>query len=344
VPDGARLTTGHFLGDGVWSIQADDLDDLGIHPSPGRNRNCRISIRLRRIDKDMGDAFGIGAIYVEVDGDTEQAWVDGTEGAISPHPEEPDLEAALADFEPETEPGPEPDPKPEPEPEPEPFVAAEPAPPADAEQAEDAPDKPARRVVRISRAPAKPEPTAQATIERRVVLARAAPPADAAQPVNPFVDDAPASASAPPAEPAEDDVAALLDPWPEDEPAAASPPAPLPPPAPDLTFAPAPDPGPAFMPAPEPAFAPVPEPEPAFLPELEPVPAEPVRVVENGIVSVCVQAGLRINKFGKTGRPEDVVSVRGRGAVTPRGGGGSIVFVRDRLRGEDTSGPEEFGG
>ncbi len=54
VPDAARLSAGQFLGDGSWSVRPADLDDLALHPSPGRNRNCQLSIRLRKLDKDMG--------------------------------------------------------------------------------------------------------------------------------------------------------------------------------------------------------------------------------------------------------------------------------------------------
>jgi hypothetical protein len=60
VPDAARLSAGHFLGDGSWSVRPAELQGLALRPSPGRNRNCRLSVRLRKIDKDMGDAFSIG--------------------------------------------------------------------------------------------------------------------------------------------------------------------------------------------------------------------------------------------------------------------------------------------
>jgi hypothetical protein len=43
------------------------------------------------------------------------------------------------------------------------------------------------------------------------------------------------------------------------------------------------------------------------------------------IVEVRVTPGLRIGKFGKTGRPEEVVSVRGRDARSDRTR--SMVFI-----------------
>jgi len=78
VPDAARLSAGQFLGDRTWSVRIADLDGLALYPSPGRNRNCRIAIRLRKIDKDirlrkidkdMDESFSIGAVYVDVDAD-----------------------------------------------------------------------------------------------------------------------------------------------------------------------------------------------------------------------------------------------------------------------------------
>ena len=75
--------------------------------------------------------------------------------------------------------------------------------------------------------------------------------------------------------------------------------------------------------------------ENAQLPDM-PTPApnqsSPASADEIGIVTVRVTSGLRIGKFGKTGRPEEVVSVRGRDdpkRARP-GRGGSIVMVRQR--------------
>lgn len=213
VPDGARLSAGQFLGDGVWSVPAGDLDGLALHPSPGRNRSCRLSIRLRKIDKDMGDAFSIGAVYIDVDGDAGRATIAGSDGAISLR-----RKGEAGD--------------------------ARPA------------EKPARRVVKVARV-------------------KRAPPA------------APPTVTAPTAPPAVRDGMAP-------KPVSASPPAPPPTPTPD----------------------------------------PPDRADETGIVAVRVAPGLRIGKFGKTGRPEQVVSVRGRSAEASAArpdGGGSIVFVRRRV-------------
>ena len=59
----------------------------------------------------------------------------------------------------------------------------------------------------------------------------------------------------------------------------------------------------------------------------------PVQANQAGIVAVRVAGGLRIGKFGKTGRPEEVVAVRGRGAnalQTRADRTGSIVIVGRR--------------
>ena len=241
VPDGARLTAGQFLGDGSWSVRPADLDGLGLRPSPGHNRSCRLSIRLRKIDKDMGDAFSIGAVYIDVDGDAGRATIGGTDGAISLRRKGTEGETA-------------------------PHAADTPT--------------PTRRVVRVTRAnPGHANPPGSANDGRDDGKPDESPTSSEARPANPF-------------DTTETQNSTDLG---------------IPPPA---------------------AFAEVDAP-PAPAPEH----VAPVQVVNNGIVSVRVVSGLRIGKFGKTGRPEEVVSVRGRGADSLRAGAvgsGSIVFVRGR--------------
>ncbi len=79
---------------------------------------------------------------------------------------------------------------------------------------------------------------------------------------------------------------------------------------------------------------------PALLDDVAPPPTTPAprrgalaRPTGTAIVPVHVTAGLRIGKFGKTGRPEQVVSVRGRGtgAMPARPGRSrSIEFLARR--------------
>ncbi len=252
VPGAARLSAGQFLGDGRWSLRPADLDHLALHPSPGHNRNCRISIRFRKIDKDMGDVFSIGAVYIDIDADAGRAIIASTDGAISLWRKDAD---------------------------------AEEAPPAEA-----AP-KPVRRTVRVART----SPVRSTSIPPKV--------------------ESPPKSSAPDPLPMDQEKRA----WPT---AAASVELPV-------RSIPAPDPN-ELGGAPPAALD-----ENAQLPDM-PTPApnqsSPASADEIGIVTVRVTSGLRIGKFGKTGRPEEVVSVRGRDdpkRARP-GRGGSIVMVRQR--------------
>ncbi len=252
VPDAARLSAGQFLGDGSWSVRPADLDGLALHPSPGRNRNCQLSIRLRKLDKDMGDAFSIGAVYVDVDGEAGQATIAGTDGAISLQQKG-------------TESG---------------TVPPEKVAP-----------KPVKRIVRVTRSnPARSTVSPDAGIS---------PP------------------RAPP-----DRV-----PTDQDKPAWATVTAPV-----EMPF--------QAIATPDPTELGIAPPEvldekarPPSIPAPVPRRVSPVQADETGIVPVHVTPGLRIGKFGKTGRPEEVVSVRGRDADAMRARpdrSSSIVMVRRR--------------
>ena len=265
VPDAARLSAGHFLGDGSWSVRPADLDGLVLQSSPGRNRNCRLSIRLRKIDKDMGDAVSLGAIYIDVDGDAGRAAIAGTDGAISLKRKEPDAAEV-----------PPPDDRPSAFPEP----IAKPAP------APVSPSRPAKRVIHVTRTP--PAPQAVTDDPGTAAENEPSPPPPARGPAGP-------------------ETPALADesPWPstaDDDPT-------------DLGVAPP--------------------------PVLHENPA-PRQASNPMIVPVRVSAGLRVGKFGKTGRPEEVVSVRGRAA--PRGRArserlSSLVFVRGGPDQEESGAP-----
>ncbi len=263
VPDAARLSAGHFLGDGSWSVRPAELQGLALHPSPGRNRNCRLSVRLRKIDKDMGDAVSIGTVYVDIDGDAGRAAIAGSDGAISLRRKSP----ARAN-----------------------TPAAAKAPPQSAQP------EPARRIVRPA-APAPPAATEPATRP-------AAPaPAPSAPPPAPL---APAPAPSAPA----------LTPW---DPA----PAPSDPASSDpVPSAPAPAPL-------EKTSQPIPAPDTTDLGlALPDAVAAPAR--GSAVVQVHVASGLRVGRFGKTGRAEEVVSVRGRGPDAGRAreaARGSIVLL-----------------
>ncbi len=263
VPDAARLSSGQFLGDGTWSVRIADLDGLALYPSPGSNRNCRISIRLRKIDKDMDESFSIGAIYVDVDADAGRSTIAGTEGAISLRRKGTDSETA---------------------------------PP------EKAAPKTVQRIVRVSRAnPVQSAPFTNegvsppnAPFSDRVPLdqeipARAPVPAPVELPMHSFVAPDPSELGiAPPAVLDENATSPLKG-------------------APSL--------------APAPVLAPVPRRD------------SPVQADGTDIVQVHVTPGLRISKFGKTGRPEEVVSVRGRDVDVMRAHpdpSRSVVMVRSR--------------
>ncbi len=230
VPDAARLSAGQFLGDGCWSLRPADLDRLALHPSPGHNRNCRISIRLRKIDKDMGDAFSIGAVYIDVDADAGRAAIASTDGAISMRRQGGDAETA-----------------------PPKNVAA----------------KSVQRTVRVTRA----NPVRSTPFPVEDDSAPKAPPPDST--------DQEKRAWPTVTAPVELPIQAVSVPDPTELGAA---------PAAALDESA----GSPFMSAPAPRWA-------------SPAPAD-----ESGIVPVHVTPGLRIGKFGKTGRPEEVVSVRGR--------------------------------
>ncbi len=238
VPDAARLSAGQFLGDGSWSVRPADLDGLALHPSPGHNKSCRLSIRLRKIDKDMGDAFSIGAVYVDVDADAGRAVIAGTDGAISLRRKRPEGEAGPARSA---------DPKP----------VAKAAWPTETPKAESAPE------------PQAAAPTAAPAVEPRRARVR----------VKPRV-AWPGTAAPSPAIPAPP-----------------APPEPI-----DLGVAP-----------------------PSVLGDAMPASVAAASVDDAHIVQVRVTPGMRIGKFGKTGRPEEVVSVRGRDARSDRSR--TIVFI-----------------
>ncbi len=242
VPDGARLSAGQFLGDGTWSVPAGDLDGLALHPSPGRNRSCRLSIRLRKIDKDMGDAFSIGAVYIDVDGDAGHAAIAGADGAIS-------LRRKGGE--------------------------------GDTPPSQMAAPKPARRIVRVTAA----NPSGASRSPNAQDSATDGGDGDHGGSTSPgTVGTAPA--------PFETPIRTVATPDPT-----------------DLGIAP-----------------------PAPIDDVAARQGALARADETGIVPVHVAAGLRIEKFGKTGRPEEVVSVRGRAGAVParRERNGSIVFVSRR--------------
>jgi len=275
VPDAARLSAGQFLGDGRWHVPVADLDGLAIFPSPGRHRNCQISIRLRKIDKDMDESFSVGAVYVDVDADAGRSAIAGTEGAISLRRKGADSETPAPEMlapEPlEREAAPPETLKPE---------------PAEREMAltEKSESNPIKKIVRVTRA--KP------------VRSAPFPEADFPAPIAPFPDRR-LSDQETPAWPTEA--------FPVEIPIhATSMPDPSAPPA-------APAPAPVNRPPPKRASS---------------VPANAAT-----IVAVHVAPGLRIGKFGKIGRPEDVVSVRGRDINAKWANSDqsrSIVVVRQR--------------
>lgn len=280
VPDAARLSAGQFLGDGRWHVRVADLDGLAIFPSPGRHRNCQISIRLRKIDKDMDESFSIGAVYVDVDADSGRSAIAGTEGAISLRRKDADREA----------------PPPE-------TLAPE---PAEREMAppEKSESKPLQKIVRVTRA--KPVRSAPFSDE------------DFPTPIAPFPDQGLSHQETPawPTEalPVEIPIQATSMPDPS-EPGVAPPPV--------LNE----EPSSPFV------SAPLAAPGPAPVNRLAPKRASSVQAGAATIVAVHVAHGLRIGKFGKIGRPEDVVSVRGRDINAKRANSDpsrSIVVVRQR--------------
>ena len=280
VPDAARLSAGQFLGDGIWSVRVPELDGLAVYPSPGRHRNCQISIRLRKIDKDMDESFSIGAVYVDVDADAGRSAIAGTEGAISLRRKATDGGAPP----PETF---KPDPIERESASPEAFapkrVEQEAAP------IEKADSKPKQRIVRVTRAN---------SMESAPIPDEGFP-----TPIAPFpeqdLSDQETSAWPTDDFPVEMPIQAVQTPDPSE--LGIAPPAVL-----EQTART------PFAPAPAPKN--VSGPEVARAPRLGTVPkrVSSVQPDANAIVAVHVTPGLRIGKFGKVGRPEDVVSVRGR--------------------------------
>ncbi len=288
VPDAARLSAGQFLGDGTWTVRVADLDGLALYPSPGHNRNCRIAIRLRKIDKDLDESFSIGAVYVDVDADAGRSAIADTEGAISLRRKGTDSESAP----PETL-----APKP---------VQRDTAPP------EKAASKPVQRIVRVT--------------EANPVQSTVSPEADVSPPRAPsdrVPKDQGIFARTPVPAPVElpfQDIAT-----PNSSELGIAPPEVLDENARSPYMS-----APAFAPAPVPASATTFAPEPA----LAPARTSPILADQTGIVPVHVTPGLRISKFGKTGRPEDVVSVRGRDVSAMRehpDRSRSVVTIRSRL-------------